>query len=281
MTSRKLVKQGRNALTLTVPASWIHKRKLAAGDLVTVTEQGESLLVRPGTGSTSKTVAIDLRGADSSTTWHLLASAYIEGSDTITVQHDNAERIQQIAGHLLGTVLDELTPKHARITSIMAAPREPIDAALRRCGHLFGELARTLERVARAEAKASECKAIERTLDDTLTYCLRVLNTYERDERAYQRFLLCMWIEMGADYVSMLAEEIGSDTLLATTVRRGVEDYVHGIFADDYKSLFTRMRAMRASIKKKSFADGIAYALADMLYNNIGVFTHDRKYQGA
>ncbi len=90
-----------------------------------------------------------------------------------------------------------------------------------------------------------------------------------------------MWIEMGADYVSMLAEEIDRDTTLAALVRKGVEDYVHGIFTNDYKVLYTRMRAMRTGIKKKTFADGIAYALADMLYNNIGVFIHDRKYQNA
>jgi bifunctional DNA-binding transcriptional regulator/antitoxin component of YhaV-PrlF toxin-antitoxin module len=279
MASRKLVKQGRNALTLTVPAQWTRKRKLEAGDTVSVTEQGDALVIKADETGVRREIAIDLRGANRSTTWHLLQTAYIEGYDIITIQHSNPAILQEIAPHVFGTVMDELTPTRARITSIMAAPKEPIDAVLRRCGHLFVEHARAMERVANNEGSLVETKSIERMLDDNLTYCLRVLNTYERDERAYQRFLLCAWIEMGADYVSILAAEDSLTPGLAKVVREGIEAYVHGIFSDNYKSLYTKLRAMREAVPKNSFASGVAYALADMLYNNIGVFVKGDKYQ--
>jgi hypothetical protein len=84
---------------------------------------------------------------------------------------------------------------------------------------------------------------------------------------------------MGGDFVSMLAAEKSATAALATIVREGVEAYVEGIFRDDYKALYTKLRAMREAITRKTFADGIAYAFADMLYNNIGVFVKGDKYQ--
>jgi len=42
---RKLVKQGRNALTVTLPAKWLKFRRLEAGDSVFFDEKDDGILI--------------------------------------------------------------------------------------------------------------------------------------------------------------------------------------------------------------------------------------------
>jgi hypothetical protein len=71
---------------------------------------------------------------------------------------------------------------------------------------------------------------------------------------------------MAADFIKLLAKEWTS-VELSRRIAKAAEDYSEGIFTSDYNKLYSSLHAFRNSIPKKTFAEGIAYGLAGMLYN--------------
>jgi len=85
---RRIIKQGHNTLTITLPKTWTEKLNLNAGDEVDVDEQSGSLLVGGKQNGEPKSTIVDIRGFNVPMMWRFFQSAYREGYDEIKVIYD-------------------------------------------------------------------------------------------------------------------------------------------------------------------------------------------------
>lgn len=87
---------------------------------------------------------------------------------------------------------------------------------------------------------------------------------------AYTYLLLCSTIESACDLISEIGKYIEHDDVLAEKIFASIEDYTTNLFKKDLKIMHTKLRAFRKSIDKNTFAEGLAYCLAETLYNYLG-----------
>jgi phosphate uptake regulator len=267
---RKLVKQGRNALTVTLPAKWLKEKGLEAGDSINIEERNSELVIATGRASAKTSTELDLIGCERSMIFHSIIARYIQGYDTIIVTHDCPKVMQEAAHRFIGMVIEEQTATRTVLRSVIAVPEDNFDAVLRRAAHIFVQQARTLEEMTRGAADFARLKDDEHLLDDHLMYCLRYLNKYENRKHAYRYFLICATIELAADQVSRIGKHIGRDQKLAAIIAKGVDEYVKALFSNDFRRLYSSLRSFRNQIGTRTFAQGLAFTLAEILYNYLG-----------
>lgn len=89
---RKVIKQGHNTLTITLPAKWVEENSIKAGDELDIDETNNKFL-RVFSNSLSKntqqkSVSIDISGLDLAAARQKLRSAYKIGYDEIIVNFE-------------------------------------------------------------------------------------------------------------------------------------------------------------------------------------------------
>lgn len=113
---RKLVKQGDNALTITVPAAWTKVHKLTPGAEVDVRQEGQELILSSGPAE-QKTADITINKGEEKK----ICTLYREGYDRIIVRFSNAKtlsKIQRVVGNLYGFETIEITTNSCTIVSV-------------------------------------------------------------------------------------------------------------------------------------------------------------------
>lgn len=267
---RKLVKQGRNAFTITLPAKWLQAKGLKAGDALSIEEQNRQLVISTSARTAEARVELDLRDSEGSMIYHMIHGKYVEGYDFIKVQHRDPKSIQQIARGLIGMILEEQTATKATFRSIIKVPEDNFEAVLRRAGHIFEQQAEALVQLALGKGSVDDVKAQEDLLDQNLLYCLRYLHKYESNKRSYREFMICSTLELAADQMTRIAQHIGKNVALAKLIQSNIQQYVQYLFTRNFKRTYSSLRSFRKSIAKRSFVEGLAYTLAEILYNYIG-----------
>ncbi len=94
---RKLVRQGENALTVTLPARWLKEQQMEAGDVVEVAERDIGIFVSKSSGGLKRTT-IALSGNSKSFLRTVLSSAYKAGYDEITLHFSSPPKIAEVNG---------------------------------------------------------------------------------------------------------------------------------------------------------------------------------------
>ena len=85
---RKIIKQGHNTLTITLPVEWVKKLNLEAGDELDVFENDGSLTVSGKQHNELKSTILDITGLSVPMLWRFFQSAYREGYDEIKIVYD-------------------------------------------------------------------------------------------------------------------------------------------------------------------------------------------------
>lgn len=264
---RKLVGQGRGALTVTLPSVWIKQKGLRAGGVVHITDKNGNLLISSSLAS-HREVEVSLVGLNKSMSYHLVLAKYIQGYDKIILLHSDQKFLQQLTTGLIGMVVEYHSTTRTVLKSIISIPDEDVFIILKRASYMLLELARLLKNVALKKCSIDDVKYQENLMDSTLLYCMRFINKYNVNQ-SYRYFMICQTLESAGDHLRYIAKNIGSNTALARTVEKGVETYVKFLFKDVNK-LYVHLRSFRNSISQKSFVDGLVFSLAETLYNYIG-----------
>lgn len=272
---RKLVKQGRDALTVTLPSKWLKDKGLKAGQEVNIAIEKNNLVISSTKQTTFRETTIDVRNEETSMIWHKLMSKYIDGFDKITILHSNPEITQFASQRTPGMIIEEHTPTRTVLKTLISTPENNIDTIIRRLFHMFEQQVVLLEAFTRGAATEKEIKSQEKLLDVTILYCLRYINKYHMQLDSYKHFLLCATIESAADVVSLISKNIGKDEKLAKIILEGVQSYNKCFFKRDLHKAYFSLRAFRSSIPKKTFVHGLAFELAEILYNNLGYLMED------
>lgn len=104
---RKVIKQGHNTFTVTLPIKWAKKVGLNAGSEIDVLEQGSSLVINPP-NSTSKggRAEVDITGLPNPLLWRFVSSAYRAGYDEIKIDFEGIEDDQEKLSELSYDITD-------------------------------------------------------------------------------------------------------------------------------------------------------------------------------
>ena len=83
---RKIIRQGHNTLTVTLPSKWAAKNGIKPGDEVDITENETSLVIGSSPkGAGGESITVDISGLTPPIIWRMISSAYRAGYSEIKV----------------------------------------------------------------------------------------------------------------------------------------------------------------------------------------------------
>ncbi|HRZ86030.1 MAG TPA: hypothetical protein P5277_04610 [Candidatus Paceibacterota bacterium] len=82
---RKIIKQGHNTLTITLPSEWVKKLNLSSGGEIDVCERDNGLFLSTEKNNLHRKKEVDLDDMDIPTVWKYFMACYREGYDEIVV----------------------------------------------------------------------------------------------------------------------------------------------------------------------------------------------------
>ena len=85
---RKIIKQGHNTLTVTLPAEWTKRFNLESGKEIDIDERDNGLFISTEKNGKSKVTEFDITGMDIPTIWKYFTAVYREGYSEVKVKFD-------------------------------------------------------------------------------------------------------------------------------------------------------------------------------------------------
>lgn len=89
---RKIIRQGHNTLTITLPNKWAKNFNLHSGDEVTITERDNGLFVTTEKIDGKEHAEVDISGLDIPSIWKYFMAVYREGYDEIKITYNPEDR---------------------------------------------------------------------------------------------------------------------------------------------------------------------------------------------
>ncbi|MFH1420561.1 MAG: hypothetical protein ABIG30_01180 [Candidatus Aenigmatarchaeota archaeon] len=203
---RKVIKQGHNTLTVTLPSQWVKRYGVTPGSEIEVCEQDKALMITTENGPSLSETTIDISGLSPELIWRFVSSAYRAGYNEITVTGLNGhekrkifsafsyntldclkgedisamsaiETIQALANRLIGMEVIDQKEKYCRLKELGETTYKEFDNALRR---IFLLLKNESENITNGiDGKKSCLKDIhilDTNIDRFEDFCLRVMN---------------------------------------------------------------------------------------------------------
>lgn len=136
---RKLIRQGKHSLTLTLPAKWVQKNNLDEDSEVLLFERNNRLLVGlEGSANTKplfKKTSFDVTNYDERTIRNILNQTYRAGFDSITLYYlkeNQLNEIKEITKTLLGFDVVDVSEKRCVVENIAEPSEDKFDKVLRK-----------------------------------------------------------------------------------------------------------------------------------------------------
>jgi len=211
---RKLVKQGRNALTVTLPASWTKKFNLKAGDEIEVEEVGKGITV-----GTEKSTGVNKTEFDTTKIKDFrnqyLSYFYHKGFDEVRIVYDDPKVLsvtREKIGELMGYEIVENGKNYFIIRNISESLESEFDIVLRR---LFIMLKSMSEECLGAikEGQFTRLKDIknqEKTNNKFTDFCIRILNKkgYKEYNKTMPLYIIVRELEKIADIYKYIGNHL-------------------------------------------------------------------------
>lgn len=256
---RKLVKQGRNALTVTLPAQWLKHKGLSAGNSVFIEEHNKNLEIFADTKTSLKEITVDFKDRNRSYCYHILYTLYIEGYDKITILNSDID-IYSYFDSLIGFTIDKQKNKKYVLTNLIAKPTDDFNTLFHRILYILIELTESLK-----ENKDSTQK-IERRLDKNINFALRYLNKYVHIKRSYNYFLLLSSLEFVGDQISNLANFSVSKSKLEELINF-IRDYVNYLLKKQPDKMYSLLKKYKIKYKCDNVVNTLFFMIREILNN--------------
>src|SRR3989344_4322491 len=204
---RKVIKQGHNTLTITIPSKWAKRFNLSAGDEIDLIERENGLFISTERRNELLKTELNISNLDIPTIWKYFMAIYREGYDEITakfdinstwdspykffIQHklDNkygkeiakktpVEFLQELVNRFIGYEIINYGKDFVIIKEMSEPTSKEFDNALRRVFLLLEQMA---EEICEALEKGSieqlsHIHDVDTNLDKFHDYCIRILN---------------------------------------------------------------------------------------------------------
>lgn len=132
---RKLIKQGKGSLTISLPKEWIDYHELNPGDSIDVNEEGNDLVIKSDSKKTLKGTEIKLDYQSKESYRSLIGSLYRGGYDIINVKFDDnkiLDNLQKAVESIYGFELMYIEKDSCVIKSIYDKERTEIKSHIKR-----------------------------------------------------------------------------------------------------------------------------------------------------
>src|SRR3989344_2747145 len=187
---RRVIKQGHNTLTITIPSKWARQFNIKAGDEIDLKEKDNGLFISTEKRGEKLYAEIDISGLDIPSIWKYFMAVYREGYDEIRVKFNTEERydspykfftshavdmsyskktgnytpfelIQQITNRFIGFEVIEHHKEHCVIKDMADISSKEFDSSLRRVFLLIQQMSEELSEA----IKTNNTKILEHTHD--------------------------------------------------------------------------------------------------------------------
>lgn len=264
---RKLVKQGVNALTMTLPANWIQKNNLTSEDRVYITEENNKVIISTNNVPEPKIVKIDITNLKQKTMYHIIVDKYIQGYDVIEIKHNSSQTIENICLQLVGMFIENLDDRICILKNIIEKPNENYDNILRRVTQLLLRLTRNLKEYANPKFSAKPDPRADYLLDYTILYGMRYLSKYEITRNVQKNFMLLSSIELIGDFVKDIFFHIKKQEHTAQKIIDLIEKYVICIHTNNFEEIYYYIKEFLNEKNKKTYLDALVFSLAEVMSN--------------
>jgi len=243
---RKIIKQGHNTLTITLPADWVKKLNVRAGDEVELQEQGSTIIINGNGKSKDKSTVLDISNFNIPLLWRFFQGAYRAGNDEIKITFDQSKKdcedayhfytsqfdysklgekmppkpplamIQSVVDRFIGMGIIETGKGYCIVKEMGEVTVKEFDSSLRR---IFLVMLQMFERVIDAIKNdeisdtgiCKEIHTIDLNIDRFVDFCCRLLNklpTAFTDERKMLLFSTLYLLELAGDEFKYIGKHL-------------------------------------------------------------------------
>ncbi len=130
---RKIIKQGHNTLTITLPSKWAASHGIKPGDEIDITESDSSLVIgfAPG-GSDLGSTTVDISGLSAPLIWRFISSAYRAGYSEIAISGIGSGKKSVYSAFSYNTLEYLKNGSQSSISSMDMSPMETVSAVVNR-----------------------------------------------------------------------------------------------------------------------------------------------------
>ena len=240
---RRIIKQGHNTLTITLPSSWVKQFNLKAGQEIDLVERGNNLIVGASKLDDYKKVEFDISDLDIPTIWKYFMVVYREGYDEIKVKFNSLrlgnpykfytphsldkkykgrkeemrvlEALQQFVNRFIGMEIVEHGKDYIIIREMADLTPKQFDNSLRRVFLIFEQMCEvTNEAINNNDPLLVQgMHDIDINLDKFHDYCIRVLNKtgHKDSQKTSLLFSTLFLIELACDEFKNIAKHLLED----------------------------------------------------------------------
>lgn len=205
LMKRKLVQQGNNALTISLPFRWIEKHKLKKGDYINLLEQGLDLLVTPQENTQRKKHTLEI-SQDKPFFKRYIRSFYVLGYDEIEIiskQKIPFKEVEDSLKDLIGYEMLLQQPNRCLLGILSQNSNENLDLLIKKLffmiNMMFDDIIEIFDKKDLSELK--EISRVEKTVNSFVDFCLRNLNKqgYENYNKTQNIYHILTILEEIAD----------------------------------------------------------------------------------
>ena len=241
---RKIIRQGHNTLTMTLPSEWVKRFNLSAGAEVDLTEKDNGLFISTEKTNENKRTEFDISDMDVPTIWKHFMAVYREGYNEVLIkfnpnkQFDNPYKfltthrfdkryapkrekqtilavLQGFVTRFIGFEIIEHGKDHILIKEMGELTSKEFDNSLRKIFFLIQEMAEeTLASIKNKDPKRlAFIHDVDVNLDKFHDYCVRILNkTANKESRKSQiLFSILFLLEMIGDEFKNISHHLIHD----------------------------------------------------------------------
>jgi len=196
---RKVIKQGHNTLTLTLPKKWCDTHHIDSGSEIDVKENNRDLIIAPQAKSDAPLrIELNIVGMKKRTVRWIVSILHKLGYDEIYLTYDkdfDATLLHELVKELLmGFAIMEQTPTHCLLKSISKDREEEYENTYRRAFYVTISLAESCLGALEEEhyAQLASIAQLEKTNNQLTNFCERIINKglyAERDMASFSYVL--------------------------------------------------------------------------------------------
>ncbi len=243
---RKVIKQGHNTLTITLPMKWAKDLNIKPGDEVDLFEKGNSIIINGEEKGKEKKAVIDISNFTIPLLWRFIQGAYRSGCTEIKIVFDKNKNlyedpyhysikhspyaeleenipkktslvlIQSIVDRFIGMGIIEAEKNYCIIREMGELTPKEFDNSLRRIFfvilHMFDRMIEAIEKDEFGSADIyREIYIIDLNVDRLVDYCCRILNkisTSFPDEKKTLLFSTLFLLEIIGDEFKYISKYI-------------------------------------------------------------------------
>jgi phosphate uptake regulator len=222
---RKLIKQGKNALTVTLPAVWLEKNSLKAGDEIGVSILNNMLQIS-SSEMKDEIKKVHIHYPDEVYFLkRIIISLYRKGADEITITSEKKiplSRVSSKISELPGYEVIEHSPKRIIIKNVSVPKKEEFETIFRRFFRLTISFSKeVLETIQKSDIDGlKEISVLDKEVNRLYNFCFRVLNQEDMPDKVH--YLQAM------DYIELIGDQL--DDLCRSMPKEKISKQFSGLF---------------------------------------------------